>query len=50
MDPKSGVPKMPKSGVPKKPAYKGLLGLAPLTSEAEWRKLKIENCLEEDIE
>lgn len=38
----------PKYGVPKRPAYQYLLELAPLTSKAKWRKLKIEDCPEED--
>jgi hypothetical protein len=50
MDPKSRVPNELKFRVPKKQAYQCSLGLAPLTFEAEWRKLRIENYLEEDLD
>ena len=37
----------PKYGVPKKLANQDSLDLAPLTSKVKWRKLKIEDCLED---
>jgi len=43
----------PKFEVPKRPMYQGSLELAPLTSEVEWRKHRIEDCfedLEEDLD
>jgi hypothetical protein len=40
----------PKSGVPIMLVYQCLLELAPLTSDVEWRKLRIEGCPKEDLE
>jgi hypothetical protein len=40
----------PKSGIEIMKAIQALLVTALLTSEAEWRKLQIERCLEEKLE